>query len=201
MLLAAGSTAALAAAGRTVGARHSGVADYPAGARAATCAAPALPGSVIDVSLTDMGARMADSGYGGMGYGGMMGRGSSMMGSAGWWPPGMMSVQASPTSVPAGSVSLRVTNSGALTHELVVLPLSGDARPGQRAVGSDGAVSEAGSLGEASDNCGAGSGDGIKPGGVSWTTLDLKPGRYELVCNVPGHYAAGMHSEIDVTSG
>ena len=29
-------------------------------------------------------------------------------------------------------------------------------------------------------------------------TLALKPGRYELVCNLPGHYAAGMHGELDV---
>jgi uncharacterized cupredoxin-like copper-binding protein len=30
-------------------------------------------------------------------------------------------------------------------------------------------------------------------------TLTLGPGSYELVCNLPGHYAAGMHAELDVS--
>jgi uncharacterized cupredoxin-like copper-binding protein len=30
-------------------------------------------------------------------------------------------------------------------------------------------------------------------------TLDLKPGRYELLCNLPHHYAGGMYTELDVT--
>jgi hypothetical protein len=63
-----------------------------------------------------------------------------------------------------------------------------------------GELAETGSLGEASDNCAANTGDGIAPGGASWTTVTLQPGRYELVCNVPGHYAAGMYAELDVTS-
>ena len=50
----------------------------------------------------------------------------------------------------------------------------------------------------ASNECGAGAGEGIAPGDASWVTLALKPGRYELVCNLPGHYAAGMYAELDV---
>jgi len=30
-------------------------------------------------------------------------------------------------------------------------------------------------------------------------TMVLKPGRYEVLCNLPGHYAAGMYAELDVT--
>jgi hypothetical protein len=45
----------------------------------------------------------------------------------------------------------------------------------------------------------AGAGEGIAPVDASWVTLALKPGRYELVCNLPGHYAAGMYGELDVT--
>jgi hypothetical protein len=33
---------------------------------------------------------------------------------------------------------------------------------------------------------------------LSWVTLHLAPGRYELICNLPGHYAAGMFAELDV---
>ena len=29
-------------------------------------------------------------------------------------------------------------------------------------------------------------------------TLTLRAGRYELLCNEPGHYAAGMFTEFDV---
>jgi uncharacterized cupredoxin-like copper-binding protein len=35
---------------------------------------------------------------------------------------------------------------------------------------------------------------------VSWITLTLAPGHYELICNLPNHYADGMHQQILVTS-
>lgn len=190
VVLATGSTIAMAAGGgfhSSTRAPHNGLSRTTA-----ACAAPSLPGAVVDVTVTDMGAHM---GYGG----GMMAR-HGMPTAGMWWPAGTMSVQVSRSSVPAGTVSLRVANTGALTHELVVLPLAGDDRPGQRVVGPDETVAETGSLGEASTNCGANAGDGIDPAGVSWTTLTLQPGRYELVCNLPGHYAAGMYTELDVTS-
>jgi len=137
-----------------------------------TCTAPSLPGRVVNVTVTDM-------------MGAMMGG-------------GMMRVLATPASVPAGTVSLRVANTGTLTHELVVLPLAAGQPPGSRPVRPDRTVSEAGSLGEASATCAAGHGDGIAPGAASWVTLTLHPGRYELICNLPGHYARGMYTELDV---
>jgi uncharacterized cupredoxin-like copper-binding protein len=33
---------------------------------------------------------------------------------------------------------------------------------------------------------------------IAVATVTLRPGRYELLCKVPGHYAAGMHAELDV---
>jgi uncharacterized cupredoxin-like copper-binding protein len=30
-------------------------------------------------------------------------------------------------------------------------------------------------------------------------TITLAPGRYELICNLPGHYAAGDYTELTVT--
>lgn len=48
-------------------------------------------------------------------------------------------------------------------------------------------------------SCGADAREGIAPGAVGWVTLTLGSGRYELVCNLPGHYAAGMSTELDVT--
>ncbi len=140
-----------------------------------SCAIPALSGSVVTVTLTDMG--------GGVDGGMMMG--------------GMMRVIDQPAVVPAGRVSFRVLNEGSLTHELVVMPLP-PGGAGSRQVGSDGKVDESGSLGEASSTCGAGAGQGIAPGAASWVTLNLSAGPYELICNLPGHYARGMYTELDV---
>jgi uncharacterized cupredoxin-like copper-binding protein len=102
-------------------------------------------------------------------------------------------------SVPHGQVSLVVTNLGSVPHELLVLPLPQGQALGARAVGADGTVDETGSLGEASASCAAGTGEGIAPGAASWVTLALPAGHYELLCNVPGHYLAGMFAELTVT--
>jgi uncharacterized cupredoxin-like copper-binding protein len=170
LLLAAGSTVALAFAGGAFRSRSSA----PNG----QCSAPALPGTIVDVELANMGgSRM-------MGGGAMIG--------------GTMRVVASQHDVNAGTVSLRVANIGSLVHELVVLPLASGEQVGSRSVGNDGKVSEDGSLGEASNTCGAGAGDGIDPGTLGWVTLNLPRGDYELVCNLPGHYASGMYTELVV---
>lgn len=72
---------------------------------------------------------------------------------------GMMRIFVNPATVPAGQVSFRALNTGWLNHELVVLPLAQGQFPGQRVIGSDGKVDEAGSLGEASRTCGVDKGD------------------------------------------
>ena len=148
---------------------------------ALTCTAPPdLPGSTVIVTLGDMGM-------------------SQMMG--GTAPLGAhMMLRAVPASVRAGKVSLVAENRGWRTHELVILPLAPGEQAGQRVPGPDGKADEKGSLGEASASCGAGAGDGIRAGTVSWTTLTLAPGRYELICNLPNHYADGMYQGLRVTS-
>ena len=186
----------------------------PARPWTSACPTPALGGSVADVTLTDMGAMMGPGTMrpGMMGNGilgpGMMGNGPYGPGSANngyaWqngypWPGmGMMHVSVVPSSVPAGPASFRVHNSGVLTHEVIVLPLGPGQYPGQRAIGVDGKVDESGSLGEASRSCGADEGDGILAGANAWTTINLRSGRYELLCNIAGHYGGGMYAEFDV---
>jgi uncharacterized cupredoxin-like copper-binding protein len=112
---------------------------------------------------------------------------------------GRMVLRTDRVDIPAGTVSLRVSNMGTIDHEVVVLPLDDGQRVGGRAIGPDGTVDESGSLGEASRTDGPGAGEGIEPGGIGWVTLDLAPGRYELACNLPGHYAAGMYALLVVT--
>jgi uncharacterized cupredoxin-like copper-binding protein len=62
----------------------------------------------------------------------------------------------------------------------------------------DAKTDEGGSLGEASNSCAAGTGDGIAPGASGWVTVTLPPGHYEVVCNLPGHYGAGMYAQLIV---
>jgi len=85
-------------------------------------------------------------------------------------------------------------------HEVVVLPLPKGQSVGQRIVSSDNKIDETGSLGEASNTCGSGAGAGIAPGALGWTTISLPPGRYEVLCNIAGHYASGMYTELDVSA-
>ncbi|MEV4010765.1 plastocyanin/azurin family copper-binding protein [Nonomuraea angiospora] len=132
------------------------------------CTPPPLPGKVVDVDLTD---------------------------TTGAAP---MRLTVKPAKVTAGTVSLRASNTGTLAHEVVVLPLAAAQPLGKRPIEAGSRVSETGSAGEASHNCGAGEGGGIAPGSTGWATLTLQPGRYELICNFPGHYAAGMRAELDV---
>ena len=185
VVLAAGSTLAMAAGSPTLG----------AATPAASCTPPSLPGAVVDVTLSDMGARRQRAPSSGAGMGGPM-MGGPMMGGAARTT--MMQVLVTPSTAPAGTVSLRVTNTGVMTHELVVLPLPDGQAVGDRAVGTDGRVDETGSLGEVSRTCGAGSGDGLASGSAGWTSLQLKAARYELVCNLTGHYAAGMFALLTV---
>ncbi|MFI5642084.1 hypothetical protein ACIA8H_32345 [Streptomyces goshikiensis] len=177
ILLGIATTALLAGTGAF---RHSAPAAWLAsGAR---CGVPVLPGRVVDVTVHDMGPGVRD-------------------GTPGRYGMHMMRLVTRPATVSTGVLSLRVANLGGVAHEVVVLPMSSGQGLGARPAGPDGKVSEAGSLGEVSRTCGTGEGDGIAPGALGWTTLTLRPGRYELVCNLPGHYLAGMYTELDVTGG
>jgi uncharacterized cupredoxin-like copper-binding protein len=147
-------------------------------------AVPDLPGTVVNVSLTSMGGPM---------MGGPMMGGRNHMGS------GFMRLSVDRATVPAGSVSFVATNFGGIDHELVVLPLGDNQRAGMRPIGADSKIDEEASLGEASASGAEGAGDGIRPGSSGWVTLTLAPGRYELVCNLPGHYGAGMSTELTVS--
>lgn len=152
----------------------------------AGCQAPAPVGTLVRVAVSDMG-------------GGPMMSGGSMMGGANWSRMGHMGMSVVPQSVPAGTITLDVVNVGMRDHEVLVLPLAAGQQIGQRQVGSDGRIDESSSQGEVSNTCATGAGDGLRPGATGWATITLAPGRYELVCNIAGHYAAGAFAELDVS--
>lgn len=173
-LVASGAVAIGALSGGVNPGRHGFLSGSPR-------AAPKLPGTVVNVSLRNMGGPM------------MAGQGNTMMGRGG------MGLIADHTSVPHGTVSFFVTNDGSINHEMVVLPLPDTQAVGIRPIAGDGQIDEAGSLGEASKTNGEGTGEGIVPGAAGWMTLTLVPGHYELVCNLAGHYGAGMFTQLTVT--
>lgn len=147
-------------------------------------AVPDLPGTVVNISLTSMGGPMM---------------GGPLMGGRNHMGGGVMRLSVDRAAVPTGSVSFVASNFGNIDHELVILPLGDHQGAGMRPIGADSRIVEAASLGEASASGRAGAGDGIRPGSSGWVTVPLAPGRYELVCNLPGHYGAGMSTELTVS--
>jgi hypothetical protein len=82
----------------------------------------------------------------------------------------------------------RVTNTGPSGHELLVFHT--DLAPDKLPLGPDGRVDEAGvGVLKVFD-----SGANIDPGTTKAFHTALAAGRYVLVCNLPGHYHAGMHT-------
>jgi uncharacterized cupredoxin-like copper-binding protein len=97
-------------------------------------------------------------------------------------------ITVTPARVRAGDVRLLVRNKGPETHELIIvragqnLPLRTDGLTvNEEALATTGAV------------------EGQSPGAVHELRLRLKPGRYELFCNMAGHYLGGMRAELVVT--
>jgi cytochrome c oxidase subunit 1 len=91
-------------------------------------------------------------------------------------------------TAPAGHVTFVVHDTGNVPHEFVVVKTD---TPEGKLPQSGGKADETGSVGEVGD---------VTPGSTKhYLTLDLKPGKYVLLCNVAGHYAAGQHTAFTVT--
>lgn len=112
-------------------------------------------------------------------------------GMAGDMSKASMGIRAEPDSVPAGTVTFRVTNDSKDTvHEMILAPLKSpdEVLPYNE---NGGRVDEeaAGHLGEVAE---------LDPGAKGALTVDLKPGSYLLYCNMPGHYMGGMWTVVEV---
>lgn len=88
-------------------------------------------------------------------------------------------------SARAGTVTFTVRNVAGAEHELVVLRTS---RRAARLPVRNGRASEAGKVGE------------VEVAGHRTRTLRLRLGKghYALICNIPGHYQAGMRKDFTV---
>jgi uncharacterized cupredoxin-like copper-binding protein len=140
--------------------------------------------TVVKVSLWDKGAMSMNMLGKGPMMGMAMGKGPANM------PHGPMGVTVSEATVPAGEVTFAVTNdSKTMVHEMVLAPVKNEkALPylkKEMKVDED----AAGHLGEVAE---------LEPGQNGALTLTMKPGRYILYCNIPGHYALGMWTLLTV---
>jgi len=184
------------------------VAVMTAGLSVASPSASAEDQTTIKVALTDisssagmgpMGQYMMAPGYG-AGQG-MMGGGYGMMRPGYGWGPGMMSLN--PTmgtmairidhdTVKAGAVKFDVTNwSRVMVHEMLIVAVDDPANPlpydySQAKVPE----TEVKVLGDTSE---------LQPNMSREVDVTLAPGSYLLICNVAGHYAAGMATPLRVT--
>src|SRR5437763_4975144 len=94
-----------------------------------------------------------------------------------------------PATIAAGQVTLNIRNDGRVAHELLVFksPLEVSQFPK-----ANGGIDEEGS-GITKDS----DGDNLDPGTTQTRTVDLSvPGTYIFVCNLPGHFAAGMYTTV-----
>ncbi len=89
----------------------------------------------------------------------------------------------------AGAVTIDAENVGQLTHELVLAKSSLD--PAKLPTASNGEVDEDALdvVGEAPD---------VAAGDTGSFSADLESGDYVMICNLPGHYAAGMYGTLTV---
>ena len=103
-------------------------------------------------------------------------------------------VQVSAGKAEAGDVRFAITNYGTIAHEFLVVKTEFD--PGQIPLGDNNRFDE--------ELKGIDVVDEIPEWEVNSTGMlkvKLEPGQYELLCNIEGHYAAGMHTSFEVTPG
>jgi hypothetical protein len=97
-----------------------------------------------------------------------------------------------PKTLPAGEVDLAVANKGPDDHELIVIRRNeGDEE--ELPVRKSGLTIDEDGLGSAVVGA-------LEPGapGVRHLRVKLSRGHYELICNMAGHYYAGMEAEVSV---
>ena len=100
------------------------------------------------------------------------------------------SVKLNATAAKAGDVKFTITNDGTIGHEFLVVKT--DIPAGEIPLDDDHFPEPADGL-EVIDEIGE-----FKVGTTESLTLNLEPGNYQVVCNLPGHYKNGMHLAFKV---
>jgi len=100
-------------------------------------------------------------------------------------------IAASPNSVSSGDLHFVVSNEGPSTHEFVIF--NTDLAPEELPLADDGTVDEEGEGVEHVDEI-----EDIAAGTKGTLDVTLDPGTYVFICNLPGHYKAGMNTAFTV---
>ncbi|MEX2032143.1 MAG: sulfocyanin-like copper-binding protein, partial [Dehalococcoidia bacterium] len=97
-------------------------------------------------------------------------------------------IDISAATASAGAVAFEVTNRGQLLHEMLIIrtDLAEDALP------IDGVTVDESQLDVVAGTI------ELPPDQSQLLLTDLQAGAYVLVCNIPGHYNAGMHRAFTV---
>jgi uncharacterized cupredoxin-like copper-binding protein len=112
------------------------------------------------------------------------------MGMSGDHAKSSMGIKLSHAHAKAGNITFQVTNASKETvHEMVVIPYPADGKVPYSDKDAKFDEDAAGHIGEVSE---------LEPGKSGSVTLDLKPGKYILSCNVATHYANGMWAVFTV---
>ena len=95
-------------------------------------------------------------------------------------------------TIKAGKLKITSTNTGVAQHELLIFKsdLAASAYPLDKA---GNIIEEGAGVTLVSD------GANIDPAGSQVRSIDLTPGKYLFLCNIPGHFKAGMFTAVTVT--
>ena len=104
------------------------------------------------------------------------------------------SLTPSVSTVPPGPVTFVVSNAGTITHEFVVIRT--DTQAADFHIGSF--EGEKDRINEDTVGTNVGETGDMEAGLTQSLSLDLRPGHYAFVCNLPGHYGLGMHTDFVV---
>jgi uncharacterized cupredoxin-like copper-binding protein len=104
------------------------------------------------------------------------------------------SITPSATTARAGPITFVVSNAGTITHEFVVI--RSDTPAADFRIGSF--EGEKDRINEDTVGTNVGETGDLEAGATQSLSLDLRPGHYAFVCNLPGHYGLGMHIDFTV---
>jgi uncharacterized cupredoxin-like copper-binding protein len=96
-------------------------------------------------------------------------------------------IRLTPNKDTAGKITFTAKNAGKMAHEIVIIktPTAAGKLPVK-----NGLASEKGKVGELSN---------IAPGKTKSGTFTLQKGHYAVICNIAGHYKAGMFTDFTVS--
>ncbi len=97
------------------------------------------------------------------------------------------------TTLAAGDDTFNLTNKGTIPHEFVIVKT--DVADASVPKAPDGSVDE-----ENAELSPVTEQEDIAPGATVKLAANLPAGHYVFFCNLPGHYAGGMHGSITVTN-